>query len=310
MKLVNQKVGRFHFGKDAAATIVIDMSEFRDAHPPRSPVEQPGAERFFKLENLLAHRCPGYTKTVCRRREATAIHDMDENLHRAEPVHIGKSLIVNELRTMMSHFMRFSKPLFASIVRAPARSVNAKPSEEDDKKMKALTGLVIGAIALAATSAFAPASAQGMSEKLMMEIKAKVQDAEAAAAIHKRRMAMRMLGGQMKVVADYMKDGKGSPQDIAAAGTKIASIAKEIPGLFPKGTGLDKHPGGTGAKTAIWEKMEDFKRAAMALEKHAAELTKVASATDASKATIGAAFGPVGKIGCGGCHQGYREKLN
>ena len=176
--------------------------------------------------------------------------------------------------------------------------------------MKALTGLVIGAIALAATSALAPASAQSMSEKLMMEIKAKIQDAEAAAAIHKRRIAMRMMGGQMKVVADFMKEGKGSAKDVAAAGEKIASIAKDLPGMFPKGTGLDKHAGATGAKTAIWEKMAEFNKHAMDLEKHAMELVKVASADGAQKAAIGAAFGPVGKVGCGGCHQGYREKLN
>jgi cytochrome c556 len=176
--------------------------------------------------------------------------------------------------------------------------------------MKALTGLVIGAIALAATSALAPASAQGMSEKLMMEIKAKVQDAEAAAAIHKRRITMRTLGGQMKVVADFMKDGKVSAKDVAAAGEKIASLAKEIPGLFPAGTGLDKHAGATGAKTVVWEKAEEFKKHAMDLEKHAMELVKVASAAGADKGAIGAAFGPVGKVGCGGCHQTYREKLN
>ena len=211
----------------------------------------------------------------------------------------------------MSQFRRFSKRPIASIVASPARFVNEHPFKEDEKTMQALTGLVVGAFALTMVSAVAPApaSAQGMSEKLMMEIKSKVSDPAAAAAIHKRRLAMRMMGGQMKAVADYLKEGKGTPQDVAAAGKKIASIAATLPDMFPMGTGLDKFPGGTGAKTAIWEKSEDFKAASMGLVKHAEELVKVASASDAGKAGIGAAFGPVGKLGCGTCHSGYFGKL-
>lgn len=178
--------------------------------------------------------------------------------------------------------------------------------------MKALTGLAIGAFALTLVSAIAPApvSAQGMSDKLMSEIKAKVSDPAAAAAIHKRRMTMRAMGGQMKKIADYMKEGKGTPQDVAAAGKQIASIATTLPDLFPKGTGTDHFPGATGAKPAIWEKAADFKADAMGLEKHAQDLVKVASAADAGKATIGAAFGAMGKMGCGTCHTAFREKLN
>ena len=177
--------------------------------------------------------------------------------------------------------------------------------------MQTLTGLVIGALALtiAAAVAPAPASAQGMSEKLMMEIKEKVSDPAAAAAIHKRRLAMRTMGGQTKVVAAYLKEGKGTPADVAAAGKKIASIAATIPDLFPAGTGLDKYPGATGAKPVVWEKAGDFKAAAMELGKHAEELVKVASAADAGKAGIGAAFGAVGKMGCGGCHRTYKQDL-
>lgn len=178
--------------------------------------------------------------------------------------------------------------------------------------MKSLTGLVLGAVALTAVSAFAPtpSAAQGMSEKLMKEIKEKVSDEKAAAAIHERRMAMRTMGGEMKKIADFMKEGKGTPADVAAAGQKVASIAPTIPGMFPAGTGLDKYAGATGAKPEIWADPSDFKKDALALESLAKELVKVASADGADKAKIGAAFGAMGKEGCGHCHSDFRMKLN
>ncbi|MEX2455001.1 MAG: cytochrome c [Rhodospirillaceae bacterium] len=178
--------------------------------------------------------------------------------------------------------------------------------------MKTFTGLVIGAFTLIAVAAVppAPAAAQAVNEKLMMEIKQKVSDEKAAVAIHDRRLAMRAMGAEMKKVADYMKDGTGSPSDVAAAGTRVAAIARTLPELFPSDTGLDKYPGATGAKPLAWEKPDDLKKYAMDLQAHAEKLAEVASASGADKASIGAAFGTVGKGGCGGCHTAMREKLN
>lgn len=178
--------------------------------------------------------------------------------------------------------------------------------------MKAFTGLVIGAFTLVAVAivAPAPAAAQAVNEKLMMEIKEKVSDEKAAVAIHDRRLAMRSMGAEMKKVADYLKDGTGSPSVVAAAGTRVAEIAKTLPELFPSDTGLDKYPGATGAKPLAWEKPEDLKKYAMDLQTHAEKLAEVASASDADRTSIGAAFGPVGRVGCTGCHTAMREKLN
>lgn len=177
--------------------------------------------------------------------------------------------------------------------------------------MKALTGLVIGAFALAAVSATTstPAQAQSM-EKLMQEVESKVKNKQHAAVIAKRRGAMRALGGNMKQIAGYLKENKGTPADVAKAAANISQIAKNIPDLFPAGTGLAKYPGVTGAKPEIFkDNKAGFTKAAMELASLADALAATATAPGAGKAQIGKAFGPVGKVGCGNCHKDYRQKL-
>lgn len=177
--------------------------------------------------------------------------------------------------------------------------------------MKVLTGLVIGAFALTAVSATTPTSAQAQGmEKLMKEIEMKVENKEHAAVIAKRRGAMRALGGNAKTIAGYLKENKGGPKEVAAAAGRIAQIAKNIPDLFPAGTGLARYPGVTGAKPEIFsDNKAGFTKASMQLASLADALAKAASAPGAGKAEIGKAFGAVGKMGCGGCHKDYRQKL-
>jgi cytochrome c556 len=175
--------------------------------------------------------------------------------------------------------------------------------------MKALTGLVIAVFALTALSAATPALADGHGNKLMKSIEMEVKNKKHASVITKRRMAMRALGGNMKKIGGYLKANKGGPADVAKAAANIAQIAKATPGLFPAGTGMARYPGVTGAKPAIFENNAGFKKAAMRLASLANGLAKASSAPGAGKAQIGKAFGPVGKMGCGGCHKNYRQKL-
>lgn len=178
--------------------------------------------------------------------------------------------------------------------------------------MKTLTGLVIGAFALTAVSAATPALADGHGHKhggnLMKEIKMKVANAEHAAVIAERRMAMRALGGSMKKIAGYLKKGEGSAADVKAAAMKIEEIGKAAHGLFPAGTGMAAYPGVTGAKAEVHSDAAGFKAISLKMASIAADLAKAAG-DGASKADLGAKFGMIGKEGCGACHRVYREKL-
>lgn len=175
--------------------------------------------------------------------------------------------------------------------------------------MKVLTGLVIGAFALTAVSTVTPAAADGHGHKLMKKVESMVSNKQHAKAITDRRLGMRALSGNMKKVVGYLKKGDGGPADVAAAAKKISGIAKAIPGLFPAGSGMANYEGATGAKPAVFSDAAGFKAASAKLASLADNLAKVASASGANKGQIAAAFGPVGKMGCGGCHKTYRQKL-
>ena len=60
------------------------------------------------------------------------------------------------------------------------------------------------------------------------------------------------------------------------------------------------------SKEVIWEEWDEFVAAAELLGEKAAALQAALASEDSSR--IGAAFGDLGKNGCGGCHRRFREK--
>lgn len=117
-----------------------------------------------------------------------------------------------------------------------------------------------------------------------------------------RQNAMRASAAHMgtikKVVSEY-------PQllpvveDHAAA---LAAIAEHTPEMFPAGSEGD----GSKATPAVWNDKAGFEQASQRAHDLAAKLGEAAKGGDA-KATL-AAFAELGKNGCGGCHQTYRQK--
>ena len=75
--------------------------------------------------------------------------------------------------------------------------------------------------------------------------------------------------------------------------------AEKIPGLFPKGSTTGK----TKATAAIWEKSDDFAKAAKNLGKAAGELASAAKAKD--DAEIGVKVKALGEA-CNACHKAFR----
>lgn len=122
----------------------------------------------------------------------------------------------------------------------------------------------------------------------------------------KRSMAMKSMGGSMRVIKGYV-GGRGSKDDVAKAVAVIASTAPNITALFPKGTGMEALPK-SEAKPEIWQKWDEFGAAAKTLGDKAAILAAAIDSGDKGK--IGAAFGDLGKVGCGGCHRVFRQKRN
>lgn len=127
--------------------------------------------------------------------------------------------------------------------------------------------------------------------------------------VKKRQETMKQLGGHMKAIKAFVEGGEGSAADIARRAGEINEISMKIADLFPQGTSLnDISDPETGAKPEIWQDFAKFKTAAGNLGKLSESLQQVAS-NGASREDIGAAFGEMGKEGCGGCHKPFRKKL-
>ena len=123
------------------------------------------------------------------------------------------------------------------------------------------------------------------------------------AAVKARHDSMEALGKAMKVINGYVKDGKGSQADVAAAAAVLDNGAQKMANWWPAGTAIGV--GKSEAKPAIWADMAKFNTY---IDKYkAATPALVAAAATGDKAAIGKAFGGVGGT-CKSCHDAYREE--
>lgn len=148
-------------------------------------------------------------------------------------------------------------------------------------------------IAVAAVAVLALVSSETISAALTGE-----------AAIKARQDAMKSMSAGMKVIQGFVKDGKGTAMDVETKAAAISATAKQIPDLFPKGSGRGDFPDKTTrALPAIWTDMAGFDKHAKTLLDQSAKLAQVAHG--GNKEAITKQVGEVGKA-CGGCHKAFR----
>ena len=109
----------------------------------------------------------------------------------------------------------------------------------------------------------------------------------------------------MAAVKAYIDDKADLASAQAAGADEVTQVAK-IPDLFPKGTGMAEFPGKSYAKPAVWTDWDKFLATAKTANAKAEALNAALKGGD--KAAITAAFGDMGKNGCGACHEPFREK--
>lgn len=140
---------------------------------------------------------------------------------------------------------------------------------------------------------------------LMTVVGANVASAQMASDILKERSKlMKGLGGNMKAIGAFLKKGEGSAADVGKRARQIAAMAARIPDLYPKGTSMNDGVGKTRAKPEIWTQRVAFEAASAKLSELAWNMS--AAAATGNKGAIGKAMGPMGKVGCGGCHKVFR----
>jgi len=118
-------------------------------------------------------------------------------------------------------------------------------------------------------------------------------------AIEKRKALMKEQGAAWRAVQDKAKAGQIAA--LAPDAEKLATTAKQIPALFPEGSG---DPAKSAAKPEIWQKRAEFDAAAKNMEALSVKLAAAAKANDT--AATQALVKDYGRLACGSCHQPFR----
>ena len=127
---------------------------------------------------------------------------------------------------------------------------------------------------------------------------------EARQVAEERSRTMKTLGRSMRTLKGFA-GGRGTAEEASTAAAVIAEAAPTLPSLFPAGSGMAALPD-SESKDAIWEQWDEFVASTELLGEKAAALQAALASEDQGR--IGAAFGDLGKNGCGGCHRRFREK--
>jgi len=117
-----------------------------------------------------------------------------------------------------------------------------------------------------------------------------------------RQAVMGSMGGHTGALRAILTDQTQLIDQAAFHAGVIEETAAMIPDLFPEDS-LDEP---TRALPAIWEDWEGFVESAENLERLAGEVVEVAETGDVDETL--AAFMSMGREGCGGCHEDYREE--
>ncbi len=128
---------------------------------------------------------------------------------------------------------------------------------------------------------------------------------DAIAIITKRQDTMKAQGKAFGAIKAFTED-KGDLAAAQAGGAELTKTLVTIPSLFPQKTGMAEYPGKSYAKPEIWAQWDKFNDAVKAAQAKNEALNTALKSGD--KAAITAAFGAMGKDGCGGCHTPFREK--
>jgi cytochrome c556 len=121
-----------------------------------------------------------------------------------------------------------------------------------------------------------------------------------------RQAYMRANGAHIAMIGAVAKGEISWTDELVDHAHALHEQSQHLLRLFPEGSGKGATDVESVALPAIWEKWGEFEQAAQRFEQESAKLLEVAEAGD--MAALGQQLGALGKDGCGGCHETFREK--
>jgi len=159
--------------------------------------------------------------------------------------------------------------------------------------------VVTGAAGLSQATDVAPSQATDVTA-------VQLADAAQMAAVKDRQELMKMIGGNMKLLGEYVKGQGHSPAEAEAAAMKIHELSGKIPDAFKTEADLSQMDavGKNRAKPEIWLMWDEFVEDSERLGEKSTALASAIKGGD--MAAVQTAFGDMGKNACGECHQEFR----
>jgi cytochrome c556 len=130
--------------------------------------------------------------------------------------------------------------------------------------------------------------------------------ADNSQVLNDRQATMKQQAKDLGTIKAYLT-GKADQAAAATAATDLSHTMAKIPSLFPPGSGAASPDGKYQPRPAVWTDWDKF----LAARQNAAAKVEVllAAVKNGDKPAIQAAFADLGKNGCGGCHEKFRETL-
>jgi len=114
---------------------------------------------------------------------------------------------------------------------------------------------------------------------------------------------MRTMRASLAQIGEFSK-GDGEPAAALDAATKVVTLAKSIPSIFPPGSELTELPGKSGAPPTTWNDVDRFLDAQKHLVIETGKL--LAAVKDGNKDAIGQQVANTRRA-CSACHEQFRD---
>ncbi|MFO1074831.1 MAG: cytochrome c [Geminicoccaceae bacterium] len=125
---------------------------------------------------------------------------------------------------------------------------------------------------------------------------------KATGVVAVRQATMKANGAHMAAIKSILTEYPQALDQIQGHAQALLADSADAASLFPAGSDQPA----SWALPAVWSDQAGFKAAAAKNQELAGKLVEVSKGGDAK--AILAAFGTLGKEGCGGCHQTFRKK--
>jgi cytochrome c556 len=146
--------------------------------------------------------------------------------------------------------------------------------------------------------------AVGAALGLALVVAAPVWAQEPPAIVKQRQDLMKQQGKDVGAVKAFI-DGKGDQAGAQAGADDLLKTLPQVPNAFPQKTSSADYPGKTRAKPVIWAEWDKFLAAQQNALSKAQALDAAVKTGD--KGQVQTAFADMGKNGCNGCHDTFRE---